>query len=209
MLFDRPRATSLASKSFTASYRDEKRRSASSRAASAPGFCRSRIAVNEGSDHPQPPTKLDIGLRVTDQHAACRGNPGKIRHSLFEKPRQRLAAVALPLVVRAKVEAVHVRPERLQHLLERGMKVPQILSRVESQPNAALAPVDALVVFGEPNPLEMILVVRPDVIVKGGDYGIVTAVGAQAVQSWGRQVKMVPTVERFSTTRLIARSAGK
>jgi D-beta-D-heptose 7-phosphate kinase/D-beta-D-heptose 1-phosphate adenosyltransferase len=89
------------------------------------------------------------------------------------------------------------------------MKVPQILSRVESQPNAALAPVDALVVFGEPNPLEMILVVRPDVIVKGGDYGIVTAVGAQAVQSWGRQVKMVPTVERFSTTRLIARSAGK
>ena len=74
---------------------------------------------------------------------------------------------------------------------------------------AALAAVDAVVVFGEPTPLELILATRPDVIVKGGDYVPDTVVGASEVQSWGGQVKIVPTVEGFSTTGLIAKGAGK
>jgi D-beta-D-heptose 7-phosphate kinase / D-beta-D-heptose 1-phosphate adenosyltransferase len=73
---------------------------------------------------------------------------------------------------------------------------------------AALAAVDAVVVFAEPTPLELILAARPDVIVKGGDYGVDTVVGASEVQSWGGQVKIVPIVEGVSTTRLIARGAG-
>jgi D-beta-D-heptose 7-phosphate kinase/D-beta-D-heptose 1-phosphate adenosyltransferase len=68
---------------------------------------------------------------------------------------------------------------------------------------AALAAVDAVVVFNELTPLEMILATQPDVIVKGGDYGVETVVGAQEVQSWGGQVKIVPIVEGFSTTRII------
>ncbi|MGD0734793.1 MAG: D-glycero-beta-D-manno-heptose-7-phosphate kinase [Terracidiphilus sp.] len=74
---------------------------------------------------------------------------------------------------------------------------------------AALAAVDAVVVFGEPTPLELIVAVRPDVIVKGGDYDVDTVVGAREVMLWGGQVKIVPLVEGFSTTRLIARGAGK
>jgi D-beta-D-heptose 7-phosphate kinase/D-beta-D-heptose 1-phosphate adenosyltransferase len=74
---------------------------------------------------------------------------------------------------------------------------------------AALAAVDAVVVFGEPTPLELIVAARPDVIVKGGDYVPDTVVGAAEVQSWGGQVKIVPTVEGFSTTGLIAKGAGK
>ena len=74
---------------------------------------------------------------------------------------------------------------------------------------AALAAVDAVVVFGEPTPLELILATRPDVIVKGGDYGVETVVGAREVQSWGGQVKIVPLVAGFSTTRLIEKGAGK
>ena len=74
---------------------------------------------------------------------------------------------------------------------------------------AALAAVDAVVVFGEPTPLELIVASRPDVIVKGGDYGVETVVGAAQVQSWGGQVKIVPIVPGFSTTRLIERGAGK
>jgi D-beta-D-heptose 7-phosphate kinase/D-beta-D-heptose 1-phosphate adenosyltransferase len=73
---------------------------------------------------------------------------------------------------------------------------------------AALAAVDAVVVFDEPTPLELIVATRPDVIVKGGDYGVETVVGASEVLSWGGQVKIVPIVEGFSTTRLIARGAG-
>jgi D-beta-D-heptose 7-phosphate kinase/D-beta-D-heptose 1-phosphate adenosyltransferase len=64
-------------------------------------------------------------------------------------------------------------------------------------------------VFSEPTPLELIVAVRPDVLVKGGDYDIDSIVGAQEVQSWGGEVKIVPIVAGFSTTRLIARGAGK
>jgi D-beta-D-heptose 7-phosphate kinase/D-beta-D-heptose 1-phosphate adenosyltransferase len=74
---------------------------------------------------------------------------------------------------------------------------------------AALAAVDAVVVFGEPTPLELIVATRPDVIVKGGDYDVETVVGAKEVMSWGGQVKIVPTVAGFSTTGLIAKGAGK
>jgi D-beta-D-heptose 7-phosphate kinase/D-beta-D-heptose 1-phosphate adenosyltransferase len=73
---------------------------------------------------------------------------------------------------------------------------------------AALAAVDAVVVFDEPTPLELIMATRPEVIVKGGDYDLETVVGANEVHSWGGQVKIVPIVEGFSTTSLIAKNAG-
>jgi D-beta-D-heptose 7-phosphate kinase/D-beta-D-heptose 1-phosphate adenosyltransferase len=71
---------------------------------------------------------------------------------------------------------------------------------------AALASVDAVSIFGEPTPLELIVATRPDVIVKGGDYNEDTVVGAKEVKSWGGKVAIVPTVEGHSTTRLIQRS---
>jgi rfaE bifunctional protein nucleotidyltransferase chain/domain len=71
---------------------------------------------------------------------------------------------------------------------------------------AALSVVDAVVVFDEPTPLDLILATRPDVLVKGGDYNPNTVVGAQEVESWGGEVRIVPLVEGFSTTRLVAKS---
>ena len=70
---------------------------------------------------------------------------------------------------------------------------------------AALAAVDAVVVFGDPTPLEVILATRPDVIVKGGDYAVETVVGASEVMAWGGQVKIVPLVEGYSTTKMCSR----
>ena len=74
---------------------------------------------------------------------------------------------------------------------------------------AALASVDAVVVFDEPTPLEVIVAVRPDVIVKGGDYDADAVVGAAEVRSWGGEVRIVPLVEGFSTTRLIEKGASR
>jgi D-beta-D-heptose 7-phosphate kinase/D-beta-D-heptose 1-phosphate adenosyltransferase len=85
----------------------------------------------------------------------------------------------------------------------KGPTRPIVGERERSRVLAALAAVDAVVIFGEPTPLDVILAVRPDVIVKGGDYAIDNVVGSKEVQSWGGQVKIVPTVEGFSTTRLI------
>jgi D-beta-D-heptose 7-phosphate kinase/D-beta-D-heptose 1-phosphate adenosyltransferase len=66
--------------------------------------------------------------------------------------------------------------------------------------------VDAVVVFDDPTPLRVIEALRPNVIVKGGDYNEDTVVGAREVRSWGGRVKIVPTVEGFSTTKLITKA---
>jgi len=71
---------------------------------------------------------------------------------------------------------------------------------------AALSVIDAVVIFGEPTPLKLIEALRPDVIVKGGDYTEETIVGAREVRSWGGRVKIVPTVPGFSTTKLIEKA---
>jgi len=91
----------------------------------------------------------------------------------------------------------------------RALKGPSRPIVGERERGRVLAAVDAVVVFGEPTPLELILATRPDVIVKGGDYAVDTVVGAREVQSWGGQVKIVPIVQGFSTTGLIQKGAGK
>jgi D-beta-D-heptose 7-phosphate kinase/D-beta-D-heptose 1-phosphate adenosyltransferase len=88
----------------------------------------------------------------------------------------------------------------------KGPARPIVAERERARILAALAAVDAVVVFGEPTPLRLIEALRPDVIVKGGDYAEETVVGAHEVRSWGGRVKIVPIVEGFSTTRLIARA---
>ncbi len=68
---------------------------------------------------------------------------------------------------------------------------------------AALACVDFVVLFDEETPEQLIHQVRPDVLVKGGDYSIATIVGAPFVQSYGGQVKVLPFSTGFSTTSII------
>jgi D-beta-D-heptose 7-phosphate kinase/D-beta-D-heptose 1-phosphate adenosyltransferase len=70
---------------------------------------------------------------------------------------------------------------------------------------AAQLYVDAVTLFDEDTPLELIQAIHPDVIVKGGDYTPETVVGNDFVTSYGGQVVIVPTVEGFSTTSIINR----
>ncbi|HEX6251484.1 MAG TPA: D-glycero-beta-D-manno-heptose 1-phosphate adenylyltransferase [Gemmatimonadaceae bacterium] len=70
---------------------------------------------------------------------------------------------------------------------------------------AALAAVDAVTVFDEDTPLQLIRHLRPDVIVKGGDYTPETVVGADDVRSWGGRVVIVPLTAGHSTTAIINR----
>ena len=68
---------------------------------------------------------------------------------------------------------------------------------------ASLTMVDAVVFFSEPTPLELILTIKPDALVKGGDYKIEDIVGAKEVVSWGGKVIINPIVDGFSTTAII------
>lgn len=68
---------------------------------------------------------------------------------------------------------------------------------------ASLVMVDAVVIFEEDTPLQLITAVEPDVLVKGGDYSIEQIVGAEEVMAKGGRVVINPILEGFSTTGII------
>jgi rfaE bifunctional protein nucleotidyltransferase chain/domain len=68
---------------------------------------------------------------------------------------------------------------------------------------ASLLIVDAVIIFEEDTPLELIKAIRPDVIVKGGDYTLNQIIGAKEVMEYGGKIIINPIVEGYSTTGLI------
>ena len=74
---------------------------------------------------------------------------------------------------------------------------------------ASLLMVDAVVIFDDPTPINLITTLKPDVLVKGGDYTIEGIVGAKEVIANGGRVVINPVVEGFSTTGIIEKMKGK
>jgi len=68
---------------------------------------------------------------------------------------------------------------------------------------AGLVFVDYIVVFTEDTPLKLISTLRPDVLVKGGDYNVEEIVGYREVLSWGGRIETIPLLEGYSTTSII------
>jgi rfaE bifunctional protein nucleotidyltransferase chain/domain len=68
---------------------------------------------------------------------------------------------------------------------------------------AALEAVDAVTIFHQDTPLELIRHLRPDILVKGGDYSADSVVGGDDVRGWGGSVVIVPLTPGHSTTSLI------
>jgi len=68
---------------------------------------------------------------------------------------------------------------------------------------AAVESVDAVISFDDDTPLELIRRLKPDVLIKGGDYTVETTVGADVVQEYGGRVVLIDLIEGRSTTRLI------
>jgi rfaE bifunctional protein nucleotidyltransferase chain/domain len=73
---------------------------------------------------------------------------------------------------------------------------------------AGCRPVDLAAVFDEDTPVELLRAVRPDVLVKGGEYRPSQVVGRDLVEGWGGRVVIVPHVEGVSTSGLVARIRG-
>lgn len=67
---------------------------------------------------------------------------------------------------------------------------------------AALEVVDAVVLFGEDTPLELIKMVQPDILVKGGDWKPEQIVGSDVVLARGGRVLSLPFVDGYSTTNI-------
>ena len=74
---------------------------------------------------------------------------------------------------------------------------------------SALKAVDAVTVFDEDTPLELITAIRPDVLVKGGDYRPEQVVGRAEVEAAGGRLVLIPLVEGHSTTTLVHRASER
>jgi D-beta-D-heptose 7-phosphate kinase / D-beta-D-heptose 1-phosphate adenosyltransferase len=90
----------------------------------------------------------------------------------------------------------------------KGPRRPVVSERERAKILAALSAVDAVVLFDDSTPSKLIEAIRPDVLVKGGDYAEENIVGAREVRAWGGRVELIPLVEGVSTTRLIAKSVA-
>jgi D-beta-D-heptose 7-phosphate kinase/D-beta-D-heptose 1-phosphate adenosyltransferase len=111
--------------------------------------------------------------------------------------RARGAALVVGLNSDASVRRLGKGPDRpLRSQAERGYVL------------AALECVDAVVVFDEDTPLELIRALRPDVLVKGGDYVESTIVGAADVRRWGGEVVVIPLTPGQSTTSIVEKLRG-
>lgn len=65
--------------------------------------------------------------------------------------------------------------------------------------------IDAVIIFEEDTPENLLHTLQPDVLVKGGDYTFETIVGAPNVQSYGGEVKIIPFLDGYSTTGIVNR----
>jgi len=85
----------------------------------------------------------------------------------------------------------------------KGEKRPLIGEDERAHILAALDCIDYVVVFTEDTPIDLITALKPDVLVKGGDYSLEGVVGRELVESYGGRVELVSFVDGKSTTSII------
>jgi D-beta-D-heptose 7-phosphate kinase/D-beta-D-heptose 1-phosphate adenosyltransferase len=85
----------------------------------------------------------------------------------------------------------------------KGEKRPLIPQEERADVLAGLESVDYVTIFDEPTPLELIEYLKPDVLIKGGDWAEESIVGRDAVRSWGGRVIVIPEIEGASTTNIV------
>jgi D-beta-D-heptose 7-phosphate kinase/D-beta-D-heptose 1-phosphate adenosyltransferase len=87
----------------------------------------------------------------------------------------------------------------------KGPKRPILDQQSRAELIAALECVDLVLIFDEDNPLRIIQMLLPDILVKGGDWTENEIIGADEVKKAGGEVKRIPFVNGFSTTDIIER----
>jgi len=159
------------------------------------------VAPSRGSD---PAAKL---LSRADAVRWRRSAPGPVvfTNGVFDIMHR--GHVAYLVAARAEGAAliVGVNTDASARRLAKGPDRPCNGERDRAYVLAALAPVDAVTLFDEDTPLELIAALEPDVLAKGADYRLQDIVGADLVSARGGRVVRVPLVEGFSTTGLIER----
>jgi D-glycero-beta-D-manno-heptose 1-phosphate adenylyltransferase len=87
----------------------------------------------------------------------------------------------------------------------KGEERPYVPEHERAEVVAGLESVDYVIIFNEPDPLQVITELKPDVLVKGGDWTVDTIVGRDVVEGSGGKVISLPFAEGLSTTNIIQR----
>lgn len=116
--------------------------------------------------------------------------------TLLEKCRQFGSKLVLAMNTDASVQRL------------KGPSRPVVSENDRARVMASMEAVDLVVLFDEDTPLELIQLLKPDVLVKGGDYSVETVVGHQDVIAAGGRVEIVTTVPGFSTTNIVTKLTG-
>jgi len=90
----------------------------------------------------------------------------------------------------------------------KGPERPVLSEHDRAEVLGGLDAVDFVAIFGEDTPESLIRTIRPDVLVKGGDYTEATVVGAPFVRAYGGEVVLIPLFEGRSTSSMVARMKG-
>ena len=85
----------------------------------------------------------------------------------------------------------------------KGKERPIVNQLDRSEMLAALEMVDAVIIFEDDTPEELIQLIKPDVLCKGGDWSIENIVGGDFVKSYGGQVVSIPFIQGYSSSSLI------
>ncbi|MBT6431339.1 MAG: bifunctional heptose 7-phosphate kinase/heptose 1-phosphate adenyltransferase, partial [Rhodospirillaceae bacterium] len=89
--------------------------------------------------------------------------------------------------------------------LEKGAGRPVQKEAARALVLASLAMVDRVVIFADDTPIPLLRQLRPDVLIKGGDYDLDGVVGGDIVQGYGGEVKLAKFVDGHSSTAVISR----
>lgn len=87
----------------------------------------------------------------------------------------------------------------------KGQKRPILPQYMRAKVLTALKPVDYVVIFDEDTPIKLIEAIKPDVLVKGGDWTPDRIVGRELVESYGGKVVVIPIEFDVSTTKIVER----
>ena len=85
----------------------------------------------------------------------------------------------------------------------KGEKRPLLNENERAEILAALEFVDFITIFEELTPLELICCLKPDILIKGGDWPEEKVVGREEVKKWGGRVAIIPEIEGKSTTNIV------
>jgi len=91
----------------------------------------------------------------------------------------------------------------------KGTERPLVPAAERAEVLAALACVDAIVVFDEPTAEPLVAALRPEIYVKGADYAEADLPEARIVRQYGGEVRLLPAIPGVSTTALVARIRGR